>query len=267
MELGQVPSGDTEVMRRPASQKPGRPFPEKRVVTVDGLDVRVQVSARRRTVGLTIERDATVTAFVPPEFDDAALARIVTAKRPWLYARLRDRTETGAPRAPRQFVSGEGFPYLGRSYRLLVVADSSGIVGLERGRLRLRSDGLADATGHLVGWYRAVGEPWLRRRIAPWGQLMGTEAALRVRPLGYRWGSCTDKGTISIHWATMQLSPDLIDYVLVHELAHVRHSDHGIEFWRTVDRAMPGYEVRRARLKQVGPSLWLPDPPSSGRDT
>lgn len=259
MELGRASSGDTEVMGRATLQEPGGPSPERRTVTIGGLDVRVRVSARRRTVGLTIERDATVTASVPPEVDDAALACIVTAKQPWLYAKLRDRAETGIPRAPRQFVSGEGFLYLGRSYRLLVVDESSGIVALERGRLRLRSDGLADATSHLVRWYQAAGEPWLRRRIAPWAQRMGIEtAALRVQPLGYRWGSCTGEGAISIHWATMQLPPDLINYVLVHELAHVRHPDHGTEFWLTVDRAMPGYEVRRARLKQVGPNLWIP---------
>jgi predicted metal-dependent hydrolase len=259
MELGRAPSGDTVAMRRATLQQPGGPSPERRIVTIGGLDVCVRVSARRRTVGLTIERDATVTASVPPEVDDAALASIVTAKQSWLYAKLRDRAETGIPRAPRQFVSGEGFPYLGRSYRLLVVDESSGIVALERGRLRLRSDGLANATSHLVRWYKAAGEPWLRRRIAPWAQRMGIEAAaLRVRPLGYRWGSCTGEGAISIHWATMQLPPDLIDYVLVHELAHVRHPDHGTEFWLTVDRAMPGYEVRRARLKQVGSNLWIP---------
>jgi predicted metal-dependent hydrolase len=51
---------------------------------------------------------------------------------------------------------------------------------------------------------------------------------------------------------------DLIDYVLVHELAHIRHPDHGAAFWRTVDRAMPGWEDRRARLKQAGAELWLP---------
>ena len=118
---------------------------------------------------------------------------------------------------------------------------------------------LADATAHLVRWYRAVGEPWLRQRIAPWAQRMGIEvAALRVQPLGYRWGSCTAKARSTSTGPRCSCRPDLIDYVLVHELAHVRHPDHGTEFWRTVDRAMPGYEVRRARLKQVGPNLWIP---------
>ena len=100
MEQGRASSGDTEVMGRATLQEPGGPSPERRTVTIGGLDVRVRVSARRRTVGLTIERDATVTASVPPEVDDAALACIVTAKQPWLYAKLRDRAETGIPRAP-----------------------------------------------------------------------------------------------------------------------------------------------------------------------
>ena len=259
MEPRCVPSGDADRIGRAVSVGPGGRPPERHVVTVGRLDVHVTVSTRRQTVGLFIERDATVTAAVPPGTDEATLTRIVTAKQPWLYAKLRDRAETGTPRAPRQFVSGEGFPYLGRSYRLLLVDESAEIVGLVRDRLHLRTDGVPDATAHLVRWYRAVGEPWLRQRIAPWAQRMGTEvAALRVQPLGYHWGSCSADGTVYIHWATMQLLPDLVNYVLVHELAHVRYPDHGTEFWRTIDRAMPGYEVRRARLKRVGPKLWLP---------
>jgi YgjP-like, metallopeptidase domain len=81
---------------------------------------------------------------------------------------------------------------------------------------------------------------------------------LRVLPLGYRWGSCTAVGKLNIHWATMQLMPDLIDYVLVHELAHVRYPDHGADFWRAVERPLPGFAARRTRLRLTGPALWLP---------
>jgi hypothetical protein len=95
-----------------------------------------------------------------------------------------------------------------------------------------------DAARHLVNWYCRAGESWLGKRIASWAQRMEVEVAdLRVLPLGYRWGSCTAVGRLNIHWATMQLPPDLIDYVLVHELAHVRHADHGPDFWRAVEPA------------------------------
>jgi predicted metal-dependent hydrolase len=234
------------------------------VVHVDDMDVHVTVSDQRRTVRLTVERDATVTATVPPETADADLAKAIAAKRPWLYAKLRERAETGTWRPPREFVTGEGFLYLGRSYRLLLVGEAEHPVRLHRGRLELRRDcadgNTADAARHLVRWYRQVGEPWLRRRIAPWALRMEVDVAgPRLLPLGYRWGSCTAEGKLNIHWATMQLSPDLLDYVLVHELAHVRHPRHDEDFWRAVERPMPDYSARRTRLRLVGPTLWLPD--------
>jgi predicted metal-dependent hydrolase len=237
---------------------------EPRVIHVGDLDVHVTVSDRRRTVRLTVERDATVTAAVPPETDEADLAKAIAAKRPWLYARLREHAETGTVRPPRQFVTGEGFPYLGRSYRLLLVGEAERPVRLQRGRLELRRDcadgSTGDTTRYLVRWYRQVGEPWLQKRIAPWALRMEVDVdGPRVMPLGYRWGSCTAEGKLNIHWATMQLSPDLVDYVLVHELAHVRHHRHDEDFWRAIERPMPDHAARRTRLRLAGPGLWLPD--------
>jgi predicted metal-dependent hydrolase len=233
---------------------------EAQVIRVGDLDVTVKISERRRTVGLTVERDATITAVVPPETDEAWLTKAISAKRPWLYAKLRGRAETGLPRPPREYVSGEGFPYLGRSYRLLLVAEAAQPVRLWHGRLELRRDCIDDAHRHLVRWYATAGKTWLAKRAAPWAQRMTVDVAgLRVRSLGYRWGSCSQDGTVNIHWATMQLPPDLVDYVLVHELAHVRHHDHGPAFWRTVERAMPDAGDRRARLRKSGPDLWLPE--------
>jgi predicted metal-dependent hydrolase len=236
---------------------------EPKVMRVGDLDVHVTVSEGRRTVRLTVERDATLTATVPPQTDDADLAKAIAAKRPWLYAKLRERAETGTPRPAREFVSGEGFPYLGRSYRLLLLGEAERPVRLHRGRLELRrdcADSTGDATRHLVRWYRQAGQPWLRKRIAPWALRMEVDVVgPHVLPLGYRWGSCTAEGKLNIHWATMQLSPDLVDYVLAHELAHVRHPHHDEAFWRTVERSLPDFAARRTRLRLVGPTLWLPD--------
>jgi predicted metal-dependent hydrolase len=233
---------------------------EPLVIHVGDLDIHVTVSERRRTVRLTVERDGTVTAAIPPETDETDLAKAIAAKRPWLYARLRERAGIGTLKPPREFVTGEGFPYLGRSYRLQLVGEAEGPVRLHRGRLQLRRDCADDATRHLVRWYRQVGEPWLRKRIVPWALRMEVDVAgLRVLPLGYRWGSCTAEGKLNIHWATMQLSPDLVDYVLVHELAHVRHPRHDEDFWRAVERPMPDHGARRTHLRLAGPDLWLPD--------
>lgn len=230
------------------------------ILRVGDLDVTVQVSGRRRSIRLTVERDATLTAVIPPGTGTVELTKAIKAKRQWLYGKLRERAEIGQPRSPRQYVTGEGFPYLGRSYRLLLVDETLQAVRLYRGRLELRRDAAGEAARHLARWYRQVGESWLRKRIAPWAQRMSVEVtALRVLPLGYRWGSCSPDGRVNIHWAAMQLPPDLVDYVLVHELAHLHHHDHGPEFWHIVERVMPDYEARRARLRSLGPDLWLPE--------
>ncbi|MFG1876108.1 M48 family metallopeptidase [Sphaerisporangium sp. NPDC049003] len=226
------------------------------VLHVGDLDVNVSVSERRRSVRLTVERDASVTAVVPPEISRDELAKVVRAKRSWLYGKLAERRELGESRPAREYVSGEGFPYLGRSYRLRIV-DRAREVRLVRGRLELGRGGGAE---ELVRWYRRVGETWLKRRVEPWASRLGVEVSgLRVLPLGYRWGSCSPSGTVNIHWATMQLPPTLIDYVLVHELAHLLRHDHSAEFWRLVERAMPDFQDRRELLRRLGPDLWLPE--------
>jgi predicted metal-dependent hydrolase len=188
------------------------------VLRVGDLEVAVSVSDRRKNVRLTVERDASITAVVPPRLSKSELTKVVGAKRPWLYGKLAEKRER---------------------------------------RLELPRGGSAK---ELVGWYRRVGHPWLSKRVRPWATRVGVEVkGLRVRPLGYRWGSCSRDGQVNIHWATMQLPPSLIDYVLVHELAHIGRPDHGAEFWSTVERALPAHEDCRGRLRHAGNELWLPE--------
>ncbi|MCI0384535.1 M48 family metallopeptidase [Streptomyces sp. CNQ085] len=132
-------------------------------------------------------------------------------------------------------------------------------MALAGGRLRLRRDRGSSAAGELVAWYAERGRQWLPRRVGPWAERLASPPVdLVVRPLGYRWGSCSDRGALNIHWAVMQLPAALVDYVLVHELAHLREPNHSPAFWRLVGRVLPDYESRRARLDEWGARVWLP---------
>ncbi|GAA2232312.1 SprT family zinc-dependent metalloprotease [Kitasatospora cystarginea] len=220
----------------------------------------MRVSERRRQVRLTVERDSTVSVTVPPGIGQLELVKLIRSRRRWLYGKLAERALLSNCRPPREYVSGEGFPYLGRSHRLLVVETGSADVRLLRGRLEIRQDVLHDPPMALIAWYTRRGESWLPGRLSPWAKRLDVACEeLRVRPLGYRWGSCSLRGRLNIHWATMQLPPDLIDYVLVHELAHLHVPDHSDRFWRLVQRAMPDFGARRDRLRRLGPDLWLPE--------
>ena len=109
-------------------------------------------------------------------------------------------------------------------------------------------------------WYTARGRQWLPGRVRRWSARMGLNpTGLDVRDLGYRWGSLSPNGRLNIHWATLQLAPSLIDYVLVHELAHIVHPQHTSAFWAAVERAMPDHERRKNDLTVAGARLWLGD--------
>jgi predicted metal-dependent hydrolase len=166
------------------------------------------------------------------------------------------------PASPaKDFVTGEGFGYLGRHYRLQLTGDPAGTdVKLERGRLRMPRCTAEAGEGEdaMIRWYRRCALAWLPRRIGPWAQRMGLQpGGLDVRDLGYRWGSLGKNGRLNIHWAAMQLPVSLLDYVIVHELAHIGQLRHTATFWAAVERAMPGYEHRKARLATAGTILWL----------
>ena len=109
------------------------------LLRVGDLLVAVSVSDRRKSVRLTVERDASVSAVVPPQISTAELAKLVEAKRSWLYRKLSEKRELGEAPSEKSFASGEGFRYLGRSYRLRVVPE--GEVRLIRGRLELPEGG------------------------------------------------------------------------------------------------------------------------------
>jgi predicted metal-dependent hydrolase len=166
------------------------------------------------------------------------------------------------PASPaKDFVTGEGFDYLGRHYRLLLTDDPPDAgVKLERGRLRMPrpTAEAGEGTGAMIGWYRQRARAWLPRRIGPWAVRLDLHPGdLDVRDLGYRWGSLGKNDRLNIHWAAMQLPVFLLDYVTVHELAHIGQRRHTAAFWATVERAMPGYEHRKTRLATTGTTLWL----------
>ncbi|WP_425268760.1 M48 family metallopeptidase [Kitasatospora cheerisanensis] len=251
---------NSSALGRAAARRGDTPPLESGPMNIGGLDINVVVSAERRGVRLTVERDARVTAAVPAGLAADQLTELVKGRRRWIYSKLEDRAAAVANRPAKRFATGEGFTYLGRSYRLRFVEAAPAPVQLVHGRFQVRRDRRSFAADDLIDWYRSHGQAWLPERAAPWAQRLRVPVAeLTVRRLGYRWGSCSPRGVVNIHWATMQLPIALVDYVLVHELAHLQHHDHSAAFWSVVERAMPDYEARRARLADVGAHLWLPD--------
>ena len=124
---------------------------------------------------------------------------------------------------------------------------------LRRGRFELPSSLAAQGRECFEAWYRARAADVLTARVAHFAPLFGVEPpVVRIKDMRSRWGSCSSGGRISLHWGLVLLSGDVLDYVVVHELAHLREMNHSARFWRGVEEILPDYRGRRARLKATG---------------
>jgi predicted metal-dependent hydrolase len=230
-------------------------------LTIGALTFALRRSAQRKTLGLTIERDGTLTLSAPVACPEEVIERFARARATWVYTRLAEKELLARPQRQKEFVSGEGFAYLGRHYRLLLVAPDTGSVPalrLHNGRFCLRRDARDEARVHFIQWYSAHALPWLQARLPRFTtRLELSLPVLRVCDLGYRWGSCSEQGTLNFHWRTILLPPAIIEYIVVHELVHLHEPHHNGTFWQRLARVLPDYEARKGWLAEQGGSYFL----------
>jgi len=224
----------------------------------------IRRSARRATVAIAIDPTEGVLVTAPRAATVRRLDDIVHAKAPWIIQRLKRQSDRPPAPTAREFVSGETFLYLGRQYRLRVALDAKPRpVRLENGWLRVsvprhvaEQHRSAFVRAALIDWYKGRAQERLLARLRAWAQKLGiVRPVLVVADPQKRWGSASPIGTIRINWRIVQAPSALVDYVVAHELTHVEHADHTPKFWAKLGRAMPDYDVRKARLRVFGAEL------------
>lgn len=228
---------------------------------VDDIEYELLSGRSRKTTDIVIERTGRVTVRAPEGCTPEQVDAVVRSKRMWIYRNLAEWRDLNASAAVREWVNGETFLYLGRSYRLALVADDGPDLQLKDGRFRLRralieAGGVAAARQAFEAYYTDKGLERVGQRVAYYAPKVGVEvAAVKVKDTGYRWASCGRSGVLSFHWKSMMAPPRIIDYIAVHELCHLHHRDHSDAFWNEVDKVMPDYRERKAWLRRHGASL------------
>lgn len=221
------------------------------------------VRSRRTTADIVVERDGRVIVRAPAEFPDERIEDIVQSKRYWIYKTLAEWRDLNATRVLREYRNGEGFLYLGRSYRLSLVADQDVPLLLRNGRFCLRRDlvdrgEVAAAKVAFRDYFIGRGRERLIQRVHYYAPKVGmTPGDIDVRELGHRWASCSPKGNLAFHWKCMMAPPTIIDYIVVHELCHFHHLNHTEAFWNEVDKVLPSYRERKDWLKKNGAAMDL----------
>ena len=229
-----------------------------------GKDISYElIRSPRRTADIVIEPDGRVIVRAPQTIPVERIEDIIESKRLWIYKNLAEWRDLNATRVIREYRNGEGFLYLGRSYRLLLVADQVEPLLLKGGRFCLRRD-LVDrgespaAKAAFRDYFITRGFERITQRVAYFAPKVGvTSDKLDVRELGHRWASCSPNGNLAFHWKCMMAPPKIIDYIVVHELCHFHHLNHSDAFWNEVDKVMPDFTARKEWLRKNGAAMDL----------
>lgn len=220
-------------------------------LTIDDLSFEVRRTPGRRSVQITVDRDGELILTAPEACPLRTMEDFVRAKRFWIYTKLAEKEALRPEVRRRKYVSGEGFPYLGRSYRLLLVRSQDVPVKLEGGRFRMRRDDAPDGREHMIAWYTSHAGSWLSPRIERVAARLGVEpVGVVVQDLGFRWGSCGKGGRLYFHWRSILLPPRIVEYVVAHELVHLREPHHTSVFWTRLERVMPDFASRKQWLAE-----------------
>ncbi|HYE08847.1 MAG TPA: M48 family metallopeptidase [Patescibacteria group bacterium] len=114
-----------------------------------------------------------------------------------------------------------------------------------------------EAAQHLKSWMIVKAEELIKKRTAEYSNLIGVNYnTIRIKDTKTRWGSCSSKGNLNFNFRILMAPEQVMDYIIVHELCHLRYMNHGKDFWNTVAQYMPDYEKKKEWLKVNGMKLY-----------
>lgn len=216
----------------------------------------VRVNPRRsERVAIHVYPDGIVEVEVPEDASEEAIRKAVLKRARWVLRHVTEARNRFKHVLPREYVSGEQVLYLGRRYMLKVVeapkAERS--IKLKGGLLVVANDKTdrISLRSRVRAWYRVKARDYFENRIRaiskglPWVQ---EPPPFKLLDMKRQWGSCATGGTVTLNPFLVKAPREAIDYVITHELCHIREHNHSPEFFRLLTRAMPGWEAIKSRL-------------------
>ena len=221
------------------------------------LEYTIQRSAKRRNLTITVERDRSVVVHAPEGLADDKIRQVVESKRQWIYEKTNHPQKyRDLPHPPgKELVSGESALYLGRQYRIEVVQD--GLTEVQFTQRFLIPAILGEKREEaLREWYIGKAKEKIVPRAKAHARELGVDVAhVKIVDNRYRWGSCTTRNNVGFNWRLIKAPMFVIDYVIVHELAHLIEANHTPRFWNIVRTQAPLMDKAKAWLKENGQLL------------
>jgi len=215
----------------------------------------IRTKRRKKTLSLYVEHDGSVVIRAPSHLPTATVEKFVNEKKPWIDKKLRQITSERMEHTPKKFVSGEEFLYLGGGYPLQVSAtpDHPQPLFFTDDTFYLGEQYHEKAKDLFVTWYKEQAVRTIRDRLQFYSQIMHLfPRRERISSARHQWGRCSSRDTLSFSWRLIMAPLSVIDYIVVHELAHVKEKNHSPKFWKIVETTLPDHRHQRDWLKKHG---------------
>jgi predicted metal-dependent hydrolase len=215
---------------------------------MDEIHIDKIVRSRRRTIALIVTPEARVIIRAPLKAPAAMIDDFIKKQHGWIRKKVAEMKERPQV-VVHAYEEGEIFWFLGRPYPLHIVDDGRAVI--ERtDRLCISRSLMPDIRHRLKHWYREEAAKEIHSRCMWFSMMTGySPSSVRITDARQRWGSCTSKGGLNFSWRLIQAPLEIVDYVIVHELVHLKQPDHSPKFWAKVEVLMPDYNRRREWLR------------------
>ncbi|MBN1494679.1 M48 family metallopeptidase [Candidatus Peregrinibacteria bacterium] len=205
------------------------------------------IRSKRRTISLVITKEPSLVIRAPFRVSEDYIQNLVNQKLGWIQKKFEEMAKR--PKTGKQFINGEEFLFLGKTYKLQITENLKNIQALDK--LYLPEKKLPKAKKHIVGWYKKQAKEIVVKRTRFMADRFSfNPSSIRISGAMRRWGSCNSKRRINFSWRLVMTPREVIDYVIVHELSHLAHLNHSKNFWAKVKAILPDYKDRIKWLKQ-----------------
>lgn len=205
--------------------------------------------SKRKTIALLVNADATLTVRAPYLVPRGYIDRLISKKHNWITQKVKQAQLKPQP-VTREFVNGEGFLFLGKTYRLKIDNSSSIRLGDYLYFPKLKKENIRE---ELMNWYKEQAVRKLASRVSWYAKKMGvSSSSLKLSNAQKRWGSCGKNNSLSFNWKLIMAPLKVLDYVVVHELIHIEHKNHSRKYWNILRVVLPNYKHSKDWLKENG---------------
>jgi predicted metal-dependent hydrolase len=213
------------------------------------------VRSRRRTVAIVVEQDGRLTVRAPLHMAEGRIRSFVENHAAWIE-KTRTKALASPPPPQKRYLEGDKFLYLGKAFPLSLIAHQRPALAFDGKAFRLASSAVPRAEGVFVHWYKErAREQFFERVAALAAKYHFYYEKIRISSARTRWGSCSASGTLSFTYRLVMAPPEVMDYVILHELVHTQVRNHSKTFWTRLAALMPDYKSRLTWLKKNGKYL------------